>query len=260
MMKRPMTRSLKLVPNEHIQYLFTGLEVEGFDGELIVGNPTDPGVFNRTSSGVMSVEGAPQVTFWVFDDFTKVGGFINRLAEVSHRIATVNQPFIKLVPHVQICDEEELFHQEQEYLKMGYEGMMLRRMDGWYKDGRSTKREMLLLKLKRFVDSEAQIIGYTQLMINSNEGKKNALGHLERSNKKAGLVPAEMLGSLLVKDIRTGAKFEIGTGFTRGERKELWILGDNLLNRLVKYKSQPSGVKDKPRFPVFLGFRDLRDL
>jgi len=35
---------------------------------------------------------------------------------------------------------------------------------------------------------------------------------------------------------------------------------DNLMGKVVKYKSQPTGVKDKPRFPVFLGFRDKVDM
>jgi hypothetical protein len=32
------------------------------------------------------------------------------------------------------------------------------------------------------------------------------------------------------------------------------------MGKVVKYKSQPTGVKDKPRFPVFLGFRDVVDM
>jgi DNA ligase-1 len=68
------------------------------------------------------------------------------------------------------------------------------------------------------------------------------------------------LGSLLVRDLKSKVEFEIGTGFTEQQRVELWLDRMNLRGKLVKYKSQPVGVKDKPRFPVFLGWRDRRDL
>jgi DNA ligase-1 len=55
-------------------------------------------------------------------------------------------------------------------------------------------------------------------------------------------------------------EFDIGTGFTADQRQLLWSVGDNLIGRVVKYKSQPTGVKEKPRFPVFLGFRDAVDM
>jgi DNA ligase-1 len=33
-----------------------------------------------------------------------------------------------------------------------------------------------------------------------------------------------------------------------------------LLGKIVKYKYQEIGVLEKPRFPVFLGFRDKEDM
>ena len=53
------SRSLKPIPNKHIQALFRHLD--GLDGELIVGNPTAHDVFQKTTSGVMSKEGEPDV-------------------------------------------------------------------------------------------------------------------------------------------------------------------------------------------------------
>lgn len=164
------------------------------------------------------------------------------------------------VDHHEVHDEARLLHLEEHYVSLGYEGVMLRHPDGLYKHGRSTAKEGWLLKLKRFEDGEARVVGFTELMHNANEAKLNELGHLERSSHKAGKVGKQTLGALTVKDLKTGVEFEIGTGFTASQRQELWNVGDNLLGRVVKYKSQPTGVKDKPRFPVFLGFRDPRDL
>ena len=59
------SRSLKPIPNKHVQALFGHLE--GVDGELIVGNPTAHDVFQKTTSGVMSKDGEPDVTLYAFD-------------------------------------------------------------------------------------------------------------------------------------------------------------------------------------------------
>ena len=58
------SRSLKAIPNKHVQALFRHLQ--GVDGELIVGNPTAHDVFQKTTSGVMSKEGEPDVTLYAF--------------------------------------------------------------------------------------------------------------------------------------------------------------------------------------------------
>lgn len=251
-------RSLKPLPNKYVQKLFGRQELNGLDGELIVGLPTAKDVFQQTSSGVMSIEGEPEVMFHVFDDFLETGGFQRRLHTAMRRIkkAKCCEP----VEHHLVGDAAQLNSWEEDYLALGYEGVMLRSLDGPYKHGRSTAKEGYLLKVKRFEDSEARVIGYSELMHNANEAKRNELGQLERSSHKAGKVGKQTLGALLVKDLKTNVEFDIGTGFTAEQRQLLWAMGDNLMGKIVKYKSQPTGVKEKPRFPVFLGFRDTVDI
>jgi DNA ligase-1 len=251
-------RSLKPLPNKYVQKLLGRPELNGLDGELIVGDPTAKDVFQVTSSGVMSIEGEPEAMFHVFDDFMESGGFQRRLHTAQRRIKKAR--FCAPVDHHLVGSADQLNSWEEDYLAMGYEGVMLRSLDGPYKHGRSTTKEGYLLKVKRFEDSEARIIGFSELMHNANEAKRNELGHLERSSHKAGKVGKQMLGALTVKDLKTGVEFDIGTGFTEDQRKLLWAMGNNLLGKVVKYKSQPTGVKEKPRFPVFLGFRDKVDM
>lgn len=251
-------RSLKPLPNKHVQQLFGRQEFNGLDGELIVGQPTAKEVFQTTSSGVMSIEGEPEVSFWVFDDFMETGGFQRRLHTAQRRIKKAK--CCVAVDHWKIEVADDLNRWEEDYLATGYEGVMLRHPDGPYKHGRSTAKEGWLLKVKRFEDSEAQIIGFSELMHNANEAKRNELGHLERSSHKANKVGKQMLGALTVRDLKTKVEFDIGTGFTESQRQLLWAKGDDLIGQVVKYKSQPTGVKEKPRFPVFLGFRDKVDM
>lgn len=251
-------RSLKPIPNKYIQQLFGRTEFNGLDGELVVGNPTARDVFQTTSSGVMSIEGEPDVRFHVFDDFIETGGFSRRLKTARRRIR--KQEFMQEVHHHDVRMIRDMFKLESDYISMGYEGVMLRDPDGPYKHGRSTVKEGWLLKVKRFEDGEAKITGFKELMHNANEAKRNELGQLERSSHKAGKVGLNMLGALIVTDLKTGVEFDIGTGFTDAQRKTIWDERSSLTGKVVKYKSQPSGVKDKPRFPVFLGFRHNIDM
>lgn len=251
-------RSLKPIPNKYVQKLLGKKSLSGLDGELIVGPSTAKDVFQKTTSGVMSEDGTPKFTFWAFDCFTHQGGFDARLWSVA-KMADVND-HVKMVPHLYVSNNSELLKLEADYLSSGYEGLMLRALDGPYKFGRSTTKEAYLLKLKRFEDSEARIIGVSELMQNTNEAKRNELGYLERSSHKSHKVGKQCLGAITVVDLKTGIEFDIGTGFNQLQRLWMWSKADSILGRVIKYKSQPTGVKDKPRFPVFLGFRDEIDL
>lgn len=255
-----MSRSLKPIPNQYVQRLFGRKVFNGFDGELVVGDPTDPDCFRRTSSGVMTIEGAPAVTFHVFDLHSQARDttFAERFAMAKHHVAPLKD--VVIVPHIVVYDHEQLTQVEASIVHQGYEGVMLRHPDGLYKHGRSTLKQGWLLKLKRFEDSEARIIGYECQYHNTNVAKRDELGRKVRSHEQAGMEPMDLLGSLSVKDLTTDVVFDIGTGFTAAERAVLWQQQDNLIGRIVKYKYQPTGVKDKPRFPVFLGFRDPIDM
>lgn len=250
------SRNFKRIPNDHVQALFGRKECEGFDGELIVGDVTSDTVFQATTSGVMTGAGKPDVTLHAFDFIGSMSRFKFRY-EVLVGLAN-KLKHVKVVPHVLIENIEELNAYEEECVAQGYEGIMIRDPQGKYKHGRSTTKEGGLLKIKRFEDDEAVVIGCEELMTNLNEQELDNLGHKVRSSKKEGLVPAGKLGALIVKHKAFG-EFKIGSGFTEDARIKLWRERDELKGRLAKFKYQPSGVKDKPRFPVFLGFRNKID-
>ena len=154
--------------------------------------------------------------------------------------------------------EFEMF--ENKCLEAGFEGVMIRKGDGRYKFGRSTSNEGYLLKWKRFTDSEAEVLGFVEQNHNANEKEKDALGHSKRSQHKENLIPVGALGSLLVRDIRTKIDFGVGTGFNEADREHLWKIRKSLIGKIIKYRYQPVGVKEAPRFPVFLSFRHGEDM
>jgi DNA ligase-1 len=257
---RALSRTFKPIPNHRVQFLFGRPELNGLDGELVVGDPTSKTAFRDTMSGVMSEEGKPLVTFHVFDDFSQIAqgwAFSARLNSVFKRSTL---PHVKYVTHITVNTEDQLLRYEEQCLTRGYEGVMLRHPSGPYKEGRSTAREGFLLKLKRFEDSEAEVLGFEELMHNANEKKLGTGGKMERSHKKAGMIGQGKLGALQVQDLKSGVEFDLGTGFTAEERTKLWAKRTWLAGLIVKYKFFPTGSKDKPRFPTFLGFRDPIDL
>jgi DNA ligase-1 len=258
-----VSRTLKKIPNLHTQKLFSLETFEGLDGELVVGAPYDPNLMQQTSSGVMSVHGQPDVSYHVFDTWDVNADFAYRTSR-AHDLATFakrnfNIP-IYYVAHSVVNSYEELLDAEDHYIQVGYEGVMLRRLDGPYKQNRSTLREGILLKVKRFEDGEAVVIAYEPLRRNLNSQTRDERGYAKRSHHQDNKVADTLLGSLCVRDLKTDVSFSIGSGFTEAQRQSLWDMGNNLIGKIVKYKSQPCGVKDKPRLPIFLGFRDPIDM
>lgn len=256
-----VSRNLKPIPNAHCQALFGHERYNGLDGELIVGAPTDAACFRNTGSGVMSRDGVPNVVFYVFDHYPSDLSFELRLDKVAEMAE--DNDFIKVVPHIEVTTMDQLTEWEQQFLAQGYEGAMLRHPHGPYKFGRSTEREGWLIKVKRFGDDEAMIVGFDEQMRNDNELTRDNLGRAKRTSHKENKTAKGTLGSLKVVGITgpyKGVEFDIGTGFDDGERQFIWDNQVQFRNKVVKFKYFPSGSKDKPRFPTYLGLRDKEDM
>lgn len=237
-----MSRSMKPIPNQHVQALFaTGL-LDGLDGELIVGSVTAPDVFRKSSSAIMTKEGEPDFTFYVFDSFDISADFNERYAQILPRVYQLQEsgiPNVMQVVHEPVSNIEALEAYEAAMLAQGYEGVMIRSVSGQYKQGRSTINEGILLKLKRFTDDEFEIIGFE-----------------ERTNSDG--IGYGDLGALILK--HPNGKFNCGTGFSAVERQQIWNDKASYLGKVAKVKHFESGAKDLPRFPVWLGLRDPLDL
>ncbi len=244
--KKVYSRNLKLIPNLHVQKLFGNKDNEGLDGELIVGEPNSKTVYRDTMSGVMSVDGTPNVRFFAFDTVGPLPYHMRQPQRERPHVVNLNQ--------YEVFNMEGLLSLEQNLLDQGYEGLILRSHNGPYKYGRSTVKEGYLLKLKRFSDSEALVIGFEERMYNGNEATVDELGRTKRSSHKAGKTGRGDLGALICRTIE-GIEFSIGTGFDDDQRREIWLNRDEYLNKLAKFKHFVIGAKDAPRFPVFVGWR-----
>lgn len=250
-----LSRTFEEIPNKHIRETLKGLP-DGLDGELVVGE--GGGNFQATSSLVMSEDKIGEFRYIVFDYMINpTDTFADRFRDLY--LLDINWP-----SQVEICESrkinslEELHKYEQEMLDLGYEGLILRRIDAKYKCGRSTVKGGELLKLKRFSDSEGKIIGFYELEHNGNEAEKDNFGRTKRSSKKANMVPMGTLGGLIVqwKD----EELRIGSGFTMEQRQDVWNNQEAYLGKLAKFKYFEKGMKTKPRHPIYLGIRDEKDI
>lgn len=272
-----VTRKFKELPNADVRAKLQFILKDGMDGEIMLRH----GTFNEIQSAIMSFDGEPDYIFYIFD-YVKdklENPYVERMKDLE---IWWNQVYLKfkafekmgiavvdpenfrdkirpLFPK-QINDVQELLAYEKQCLLEGCEGIMIRSANGKYKCGRSTEKEGILLKLKRFKDAEARVVGFEEKLVNENIQEKDEFGLSKRSNKKDGLVPANTLGSLLVTDLTTSAEFGIGSGFDDAMRREIWDNQSKYLDKIVKYKYQEISAKEKPRFPVFLGFRHKDDL
>jgi DNA ligase 1 len=246
------SRSMKPIPNAVVQKQFAKRAMVGLDGELIVGDPTANDVYRTTQSVTSRESDSTPVTFYAFDIHNSEQVYSKRLSELNAGVK--NHVGVCAVPAIEVYNLDQLATAEQTMLAKGFEGCILRTPNGRYKQGRSTVSEQGMLKLKRFVDGEAEVIGVEEEMHNGNVAQVSEIGRTKRSSAKANLSGKGTMGALVVRDLETGVEFKIGTGFTSTDREWFWT--HRRKSFVVKYKHFLIGVKDKPRFPVYLGLRD----
>jgi DNA ligase-1 len=262
---RPVSRMFLPIPNDDIVEKLSFPELSGFDGELIVGSPTDEKCFNNTTR-IVGKKSAVTTDwrYYVFDDFGNPNcPYHQRLESLQARTRELQHPNIVLLDQKLLCGGEALIDFEEFVVNAGYEGAMIRSPDGKYKFGRSTVNEGILLKLKRFVDTEVEILDVFEGQTNHNVATKDALGHTKRSTAKAGKVGNGTLGAFLVREIDgqyAGRTFRVGGGWDAAEGARLWAVRESLSGRVFTCRYQAVGALNKPRFPQYKGLREAFDM
>ena len=274
-------RRLKKHKNLYTTEFYSRPEYVDLDGELAAGPETHPDLCRMTTSAVGTIKGEP-FTYWhIFDTLNKHvvnAPYIDRyhwlvdyLESQHSRSLCLNA---KLVPMVIVQNLEQLNAAHDLNMQSGYEGTILRRLNGRYKEGRSTVNEGLLLRIKDFIDAEFLISGLTEGDTNENEAQINELGQTFRSSHQENKVPNGMIGSFQgyvigdVKDPQTGRILLVdGQPVTvspgkmqHDKRKEGFENPQLYLEKIGKFKFFPKGHKDKPRFPIFQCLRSEEDM
>jgi len=257
-----MTRKLEKVPSIQVQMLFRNHQFS--DGELYIGNPNREEQINLCQEHIMSVNKPGDVYYGLFDSCDPslaLQSYYKRLETVETYVK--NLPItskVNLFPHEIVNNVDEFLEMELKYLEDGWEGMMGRSPYGIYKWGRSTFKEQLLIKCKRFEDDEALLVGLEEGTINTNKLVKDNLGFAKRSKAKAGLVNSSMVGTFIV--LWKGKETKIGPGkFTHEQLKHIWEHKEEYINKqYLKFQYFKYGSKNTERFNKALCFRHEADL
>ena len=264
-------RSGKPLPNKNLQKRFKGLldyKQYVYDGELHCKSMT----FNEIQSIIMSKEAPLKgIKLYIFDMMTlsewnknDKSSYSFRLGLINAEVRIQNDKNIVGVKQKIITCEQEAKDLYDEAIAKGYEGIMLRHMLGKYKHGRCTIKEANIFKVKAWQE-------YDGVIISVNEGKRlkknaskttNELGRTKRSHKQEDYEPSKSFGFFVVEvkddNNKTISTVEIGSwkGITKKLRDEIWKNKKDYIGCWVRFKGMAVGVKDKPRMPKEMQFRD----
>jgi DNA ligase-1 len=199
-----------------------GLPKVPLDGELWIGRKQ----FQRTVSIVRRQDAGElwrQVLYVVFDAPQARGPFEERRSVMAEAAREDRCPFVRVL-YQAICQGTDDLRKELDRIEsLGGEGLMLRQPGSIYETGRSHT----LLKVKRFQDAEARVVG-----------------HLPGAGRHKG-----RLGALLV-ELTGGTRFSVGTGFTDAQRENPPAIGS-----VITFRFQELTDGGVPRFPSFVRVR-----
>lgn len=192
------------------------------DGELWIGRKK----FQQTVSVVRRQDRGEQwraIRFMVFDLPLSRAPFEERLTELKTIIAGLGPGPVELHNQIRCQGLSHLRAELDRIEALGGEGLMLRQPESQYELGRS----QTLLKVKRFHDAEAVLVGY-------EAGKGKHKGRI---------------GSLRLQ-LANGVEFSVGTGLSDAERKNPPHTGS-----IITFRYQEFSDGGVPRFPSYLRVR-----
>ncbi len=247
------TSSMKLQPNPFVRSELSHLDLQGLDGELIVGSPSDPDIFNKSTGPLRRQHGEPDFTFYVFDNCKYIyQNYAERWCLAPKEL--YSHPRVEILSQTYLYDPEEVIAYTNDCIARGFEGAMIRSLSGLYKQGRATAKEQNIFKRKFKTDAEATIIGFNEKLINLNPAKIDELGLQKRSSHKSGKFPAGTLGSFILYSPKWKAPFNCRGRINDALAQEIWDNQSNYLGKTVTYKYYQYGSIDAPRQPIFHRF------
>jgi DNA ligase-1 len=196
------------------------------DGELYCHGMSFEQITSITSRTVNLHPDHTKIQFHLFDIITNQPQLARTLVIEEFRNLS---PWIVVAPFYLCNNLDDILQAYDKIINQGYEGIIVRNIDGYYERKRSTK----VMKFKPKQQDEYEIIGFQEEI-------------------DSGGTPKDTLGSLTCKS-GDGNIFNVGTGFTTERRKQIWearniIIGETAI---VKYQ-HISSANHVPRFPVFV--------
>ena len=163
-----------------------------------------------------------QITYNIFEVPEEKGDFLKRLEKIKKWKKTNNNKYIKIIKQIKCKDSKHLDVYLEKLINLKAEGVMIKNPSLEYFVGRSSN----ILKVKKFLDSEAVVIAINY--------------HIHKKNK---------FKSLVLK-LDNNVVFNLGNGFSKEERINHPKIGD-----IVTFKYYNLTKFGKPKFASFLRIR-----
>ena len=249
----PLTSSMKPQPNPFVQSELSLPELNGLDGELVLGKPNDPDAFNKSTGPLRRGYGEPDFNFYVFDSFlhpelTYTQRWLTKMENLP------SHPRIIVLPQILLYNAMEVIAFTKACIEQGFEGAMIRSLDATYKQGRCTFNEMNIFKRKLLSDAEATIVGFNEKMTNLNPQIIDEMGFTKRASNKENKVPAGTLGSFILKSPLWKLPFNCRGKISDPLALEIWNNKSKYLGKQVTFKYQRYGSINAPRQPIYYRF------
>lgn len=161
-----------------------------------------------------------EITYNIFEIPNENGNFDKRLEKIKSWLEKNPNKFIKIIPQKICKNESELNNYLKELIDKKAEGIILKNPNLDYFTGRNEN----ILKVKKFYDDEALVIGL-------NYSKENKFKSLKLK-------------------LENGVIFNLGGGFSDIQRKNPPKIGD-----VVTFKYYDLTKNNKPKFASFLRIR-----
>lgn len=272
-------RSLKKHKNKYTTAFYSIPEYAHLDGELAANDERHPDLCRITSSALSTIKGEPFTLWHVFDCLRKevlAAPYVERhkyLTQYVHYEQTQGRCMhAKVVPMVICEDLPQLLQLEDQWLEMGYEGLIIRGLNAAHKEGRSTVNQGQLLRIKRFIEAEAVVLAIEEGNVNENVAQTNELGRTFRTSHQENKVPNGMVGNLqcvVLADVMWDGEMVLLKGqiitvspgnMDHKMRKHYFENPSEIVQHAITFKFFPKGIKEKPRFPTFKCLRSQEDM
>lgn len=258
-------RSLKQFANKAVTAKFSDNIYNWMDSELYVGDDIySESLCRDTSSVLTTINGHSNVSRIVFDlcfPEWRDKKYIYRLEQMEKFIKEYAPPSVTCTEWRIVENEQDLIDFDSYNLALGAEGTIVRRIDGYYKWGRSTANEGLFLRIKRYKDEEGIIRKLYEAETNLNKAQINELGFTYRTSHKENKVGNGRIASMDVELLSTGEIVKASAGKLTHEQSEYFFKNqDEILGKIAKIKHFPKGAKDTTRHCTFQSFRDPVDM
>ncbi|WLY87248.1 hypothetical protein [Vibrio phage vB_VibM_83AMN] len=258
-------RSLKRFANINVNARFDSPIYSWMDSELYAGNDIfADDLCRRTTSVMTTIQGSSDVSRVVFDlcfPEWRDKKYIYRLEQMEKFIKEHAPMFVNCTEWRLIDNEDDLLAYDIENLDRGAEGTIARDPQGYYKYGRSTVNEGLLLRIKQYTDEEGIIRHLYEAETNLNEAQTNELGLTYRTSHKANKVGNGRIASMDIELISTGEIVRASAGkLTHAESEYYFKNQCEFLGKIAKIKHFAKGAKDTTRHCTFQGLRDPVDM